>query len=101
MKRLGARLGARLGGRLRHSAGRLADAGRIEFTSANDTEALDAFHRLSELEGIIPALESSHAVAWVLREARGLAKDELVLVNLSGRGDKDVRQVAAIEGVSL
>ena len=79
----------------------LADAGRIEFTSANDTEALDAFHRLSELEGIIPALESSHAVAWVLREARGLAKDELVLVNLSGRGDKDVRQVAAIEGVSL
>jgi len=79
----------------------LADQGRIEFTSADDDEALAAFHLLSELEGIIPALESSHAVAWVLREARALDPDELVLVNLSGRGDKDVRQVAALEGVEL
>ena len=79
----------------------LADAGRIRFTSVTDDEALDAFHRLSELEGIIPALESSHAVAWVLREAASLPDDALVLVNLSGRGDKDVRQVAAREGVEL
>ncbi len=79
----------------------LADQGRIEFTSANDEEALEAFHRLSELEGIIPALESSHAVAWVIRHAHALDADELVLVNLSGRGDKDVRQVASIEGVEL
>ncbi len=79
----------------------LADQGRIEFTSANDDEALAAFHELSEAEGIIPALESSHAVAWVIREAPNLSPDDLVLVNLSGRGDKDVRQVAAIEGVEL
>ena len=79
----------------------LRDAGRVEFTSATDEEALTAFHRLSELEGIIPALESAHAIAWVLREARSLPADQLVLVNLSGRGDKDVRQVAAREGVLL
>jgi tryptophan synthase beta chain len=79
----------------------LRDAGRVEFTSATDDEALVAFHRLSELEGIIPALESSHALAWVLREAAKLPPDQLVLVNLSGRGDKDVRQVAAREGVLL
>ncbi len=79
----------------------LRDDGRVEFTSATDEEALAAFHRLSELEGIIPALESAHAVAWVVREAPELGPDDLVLVNLSGRGDKDVRQVAAREGVQL
>ena len=79
----------------------LRDQGRVEFTSADDTEALEAFHRLAELEGIIPALESSHAVAWALREAGSMSPDQLVLVNLSGRGDKDVRQVAAHEGVEL
>jgi tryptophan synthase beta chain len=79
----------------------LADAGRIEFTSATDAEAIEAFHKLSELEGIIPALESAHAIAWVLREVPTLPSSQLVLVNLSGRGDKDVRQVAAMEGVDL
>ena len=79
----------------------LRDDGRVEFTSATDEEALAAFHRLSVLEGIIPALESAHAVAWVVREAPELGPDDLVLVNLSGRGDKDVRQVAAREGVQL
>ncbi len=79
----------------------LADAGRIEFTSATDDEALAAFHLLAELEGIIPALESSHAVAWAIREVPKLPSDQVVLVNLSGRGDKDVRQVAALEGVDL
>ncbi|MCP4873762.1 MAG: tryptophan synthase subunit beta [Proteobacteria bacterium] len=79
----------------------LQDQGRIEFTSATDTEALAAFHQLSELEGIIPALESSHAVAWALREVPKLPSSQLVLVNLSGRGDKDVRQVAAMEGIDL
>jgi len=79
----------------------LADAGRIRFTSVTDDEALGAFHALSELEGIIPALESSHAVAWVMREGKAMDSDGLVLINLSGRGDKDVRQVAALEGVSL
>jgi tryptophan synthase beta chain len=79
----------------------LHEAGRVEFSSADDSEALAAFHRLAELEGIIPALESSHAVAWVVREAAGLAPGTKVLINLSGRGDKDVRQVAALEGVTL
>ncbi|MEE2828112.1 MAG: tryptophan synthase subunit beta, partial [Myxococcota bacterium] len=79
----------------------LRDQGRVEFSSATDDEALSAFHRLSELEGIIPALESSHALAWVMREAGSLSEGTRVLVNLSGRGDKDVRQVAALEGVTL
>lgn len=75
--------------------------GRAEYTSATDTEALEAFHRLAELEGIIPALESAHAVAWVLKHAGSMSPDDLILANLSGRGDKDVRQVAALEGVTL
>jgi len=79
----------------------LYEAGRVEFSSANDDEALAAFHLLAELEGVIPALESSHAVAWVIREATELAPGTKVLLNLSGRGDKDVRQVAALEGVTL
>jgi tryptophan synthase beta chain len=79
----------------------LHDEGRVEFSSARDDEALAAFHLLAEQEGIIPALESSHAVAWVVREAPHLPAGSRVLVNLSGRGDKDVRQVAAIEGVEL
>ncbi|VAW08628.1 Tryptophan synthase beta chain [hydrothermal vent metagenome] len=62
-----------------------------------DVEALSAFHELSRLEGIIPALESAHAVAWVLREAASL-KGKTVVINLSGRGDKDVQQVAAMQG---
>lgn len=79
----------------------LADAGRLEFSSATDDEALHAFHRLAQLEGIIPALETSHAVAWLIREAETLPEGSRVLLNLSGRGDKDVRQVAALEGVEL
>ena len=72
----------------------LHDARRVEYVSASDDEALEAFRTLSEREGVIPALESAHAVAYALRLARGLAKDRLVLVNLSGRGDKDVQTVA-------
>ena len=79
----------------------LYDQGRVEFSHADDNEALAAFHRCSELEGIIPALESSHALAWLIREAASLDSRSRVLVNLSGRGDKDVRQVASIEGVEL
>jgi tryptophan synthase beta chain len=72
----------------------LHDGGRIEYVSASDREALDAFRTLSELEGIIPALESAHAVAHVLRVARDMRDDRSVIVNLSGRGDKDVQTVA-------
>jgi tryptophan synthase beta chain len=71
------------------------DLGRIEYTSATDKEALEAFGRLSRLEGIIPALESSHAVAEALRLAPTLSKDKLLVVNLSGRGDKDMATVIA------
>ena len=73
---------------------RLHDLGRVEYTSVGDAEALDAFELLAKLEGIIPALESSHAVAEVIRRAPGLCRDQIVVVNLSGRGDKDVNTVA-------
>ena len=73
----------------------LNDQGRVQYAYATDTEALDAFMKLARLEGIIPALESAHAVAEVMKQAPKMAKDQLIIVNLSGRGDKDVSQVAA------
>jgi len=76
----------------------LADQGLTEYSSATDAEALAAFQALSRLEGILPALESAHALAWVLREGRGLGRDARVLVNLSGRGDKDVNEVLRVLG---
>jgi tryptophan synthase beta chain len=75
----------------------LHDAGRVEYVSASDEEALAAFRTLSELEGIIPALESAHAVAHALKVAREMSADQIILVNLSGRGDKDVQTVADLE----
>ena len=69
------------------------DAGRIDYTYATDDEVLEAFQLCSRLEGIIPALESTHAVVHGLKRAKALGKDKIVLVNLSGRGDKDVQQV--------
>jgi tryptophan synthase beta chain len=73
------------------------NSGRIEFASCDDATALEAFHRLSETEGIIPALESAHALGWLLREGRSITKGSIIVANLSGRGDKDVPQVAAME----
>ena len=78
----------------------LKDLGRVEYTTATDQECLDAFMRLSRVEGIVPALESSHAVAWALREAPKLAKDIKIVVNVSGRGDKDADYVAAKLGLN-
>jgi tryptophan synthase beta chain len=75
----------------------LHDLGRIHYTSVNDAAALDAFHLLSRLEGIIPALESAHAVAEAIRLAPGLEKSQLIIINLSGRGDKDVQTVARLD----
>ena len=72
----------------------LKDIGRVDYQSATDQECLDAFMTLSRTEGIIPALESAHAVAWAMREAPNLPKDSHILVNLSGRGDKDADYVA-------
>ncbi len=71
----------------------LHDEGRVLYTSVSDDEALDAFQTLSKLEGIIPALESAHAVAHALKVARAMKSDEIAIVNLSGRGDKDVDTV--------
>jgi tryptophan synthase beta chain len=72
----------------------LHDAGRVEYVSASDAEALEAFQLLSRLEGITPALESAHAVAHALKVAREMAQNQIMIVNLSGRGDKDVQTVA-------
>jgi tryptophan synthase beta chain len=74
----------------------LADLGRVTFLSATDDEALEAFQLLSKLEGIIPALEPAHAVAKVLDLAPQKPKDHLMVVNLSGRGDKDLHSVAQV-----
>jgi len=74
------------------------DEGRIEFTYATDEEVMEAFKACSRIEGIIPALESAHAVAYGMKRAPEMSKDEILLINLSGRGDKDVQQVARILG---
>ena len=77
------------------------DAGRIRYTSATDEEALSAFDLLSQEEGIIPALESAHAIAEVTKLAPTMKKSQILVVNLSGRGDKDVQQVAKMRGIPL
>jgi tryptophan synthase beta chain len=79
----------------------LRDQGRVEYTYATDVEALDAFLKLARLEGIIPALESAHAIAETLKRAPRMSRDALIVVNLSGRGDKDVAQVAARVGLQM
>ncbi len=76
----------------------LADRGEVEYSTATDAEALEAFTALSRLEGILPALETAHALAWVLREGEGLGAGARVVVNLSGRGDKDVSEVLRVQG---
>src|SRR5574340_470227 len=79
----------------------LKDAGRADYVVIDDDEALAAFHDLCKFEGIIPALESSHAVAYAKKLAPTMKKDQVILVNLSGRGDKDIDTVARLSGISL
>ena len=79
----------------------LRDIGRVQYTYATDDEALSAFELLSRTEGIIPALESAHAIAEVVKLAPKLSKEKIIIVNLSGRGDKDVQHVARIKGIEL
>ena len=79
----------------------LHDTGRVNYVSATDREALDAFQLCSRMEGIIPALEPSHALAHVARIAPTLPKDHLIVMNLCGRGDKDIFAVADALGVKL
>jgi len=79
----------------------LKDSGRAQYVSITDDEAMRGFHALTRLEGIIPALESAHAIAYAMKLAPTLAKDKAILVNLSGRGDKDINTIAAREGITL
>ncbi|OGV31016.1 MAG: tryptophan synthase subunit beta [Lentisphaerae bacterium GWF2_45_14] len=72
----------------------LMKEGRVEYTKVSDDEALSAFQIMNRIEGILPALESSHAVAWALKEFPSLGKDNLAIINMSGRGDKDIEQLA-------
>jgi tryptophan synthase beta chain len=77
------------------------ESGRAEYVTVTDDEALEAFHLLSQTEGILPALESAHALAYVQKMASSFRRDEIIIINLSGRGDKDVQSVALRTGVEL
>ena len=79
----------------------LKDIGRVNYMDATDTEALAAFRELTQVEGIMPALESSHAVAYAMKLAASMRPDQIIVVNLSGRGDKDIHTVAGIDGISI
>jgi len=79
----------------------LKDSGRVTYVAADDVEALASFHELTRLEGIIPALESSHALAYAKKLAPQMGKEQSIVVNLSGRGDKDIFTIAKLEGISL
>ena len=79
----------------------LRDSGRVEYHAATDDEALDAFELCAKLEGIIPALEPSHALAFVIKEAPKLPKETIICMNMCGRGDKDIFTVAAKMGIKL
>ena len=79
----------------------LKDTGRAEYVNITDTEALEGFHALTRMEGIIPALESSHAMAYTMKLAPTMSKDEIIIVCLSGRGDKDMQTMAQREGIEL
>jgi len=79
----------------------LKDTGRATYVNITDTEALEGFYALTRMEGIIPALESSHAMAYTMKLAPTMSKDEIIIVNLSGRGDKDMQTMAKREGIEL
>ena len=79
----------------------LKDIGRVNYVAATDTEALEAFHVLTRAEGIIPALESSHAVSYGMKLAATMRPEQRIIINLSGRGDKDINTIADIEGIKL
>ena len=79
----------------------LKDSGRVEYNSATDEEALDSFHDLTKTEGIMPALETAHALAYAKKIAPKLDEEEIIVVNLSGRGDKDMANVGKVEGLTL
>ena len=77
------------------------DTGRVKYTSVEDAEALEAFQLTAKLEGILPAIESSHALAQVIKTAKDRSSDDVVVICLSGRGDKDVNEVALLLGQEI
>lgn len=79
----------------------LKDEGRVEYVAVTDKEALEGFHTMTRIEGIIPALESSHATAYAAKLAKTMSKEQTICINLSGRGDKDINTIARIEGMEL
>ncbi|MBJ6609690.1 MAG: tryptophan synthase subunit beta [Candidatus Thiothrix moscowensis] len=79
----------------------LKDIGRANYVAVTDKEAMQGFHALTRKEGIIPALESSHALAYAMKLAPSMDKDQIIIVNLSGRGDKDINTIARLEGITL
>ena len=79
----------------------LKDTGRATYVNITDTVALEGFYALTRMEGIIPALESSHAMAYAMKLAPTMSKDETLIINLSGRGDKDMQTMAKREGIEL
>ena len=79
----------------------LKDIGRAEYVAADDEEALEAFKELTKVEGIMPALETAHGIAYVKKIAPTMSKEQTIIVNVSGRGDKDINTVASIEGIEL
>ena len=79
----------------------LKDIGRVNYVDATDTEALAAFHRVTRVEGIMPALETAHALAYAEKLAAEMTPNQHIIVNLSGRGDKDILTVAEIDGIDL
>src|SRR6056300_1619502 len=79
----------------------LKDIGRVQYVAANDDEALAAFHRLTRVEGIMPALETAHAMAHAEKLAASMSPEQHIVVNLSGRGDKDILTVAALDGIEV
>ena len=79
----------------------LKDSGRVEYVTASDSEAVAAFHDLTRTEGIMPALESSHALAYAMKISGDMDRDAVIIINLSGRGDKDIETIATMEGITL
>ena len=79
----------------------LKDIGRVNYVTADDDESLAAFHTLTKVEGIMPALESSHALAYAQKLAADMSPEQHIIVNLSGRGDKDILTVAEIDGIEF
>ena len=79
----------------------LHDRGRASYVPVTDSEAVDAFEYLSRTEGIIPAIESAHAVAYAMKAAPSMPKDQIIVINISGRGDKDVAAIARYRGIEI